>query len=159
MPARRQLIRVSLAAFVAAAAAISGCSMLPPQKPSAAATPNLVALSTQLRGANEVPPVPGMGSGTVDALFDKNTNQLRWRVSYSDLSGPALAAHFHGPALIGANAGVALPWPGPLASPMEGSAILTSAQADELMSGLWYANIHTARYPGGEVRGQMTVRN
>jgi hypothetical protein len=158
MPVRRQLIRVSLAAV--AAATLLGCTMPPPQTPPpVAAAPNLVALSTQLRGANEVPPTPSTGSGTVDALFDKNTNQLRWRVSYSDLSGPALAAHFHGPALIGANAGVAVPWPGPLASPMEGSMTLTSAQADELMSGLWYANIHTARYPGGEVRGQMTVRN
>lgn len=159
MPVRRQLIRVSLAAF--AAATLLGCTTPPPQTPPPmAATPNnLVTLSTRLGGGNEVPPTPSTGSGTVDALFDKNTNLLRWRVSYSDLSGPALAAHFHGPALIGANAGVAVPWPGPLASPMEGSVVLSPSQADELLAGLWYANIHTARYPGGEVRGQMTVRN
>ncbi|MDP1566904.1 MAG: CHRD domain-containing protein, partial [Polaromonas sp.] len=44
-------------------------------------------------------------------------------------------------------------------SPMSGQATLTAAQMADLLGGKWYANIHTARYPGGEIRGQMTVRN
>ena len=63
-----------------------------------------------------------------------------------------------GPAPVGANAGVALPFPGQMRSPMEGSATLTAAQVADLMAGRWYANIHTAANPGGEIRGQMTVR-
>ncbi|MGQ2979031.1 MAG: CHRD domain-containing protein, partial [Polaromonas sp.] len=43
--------------------------------------------------------------------------------------------------------------------PMSGQATLTAAQMADLLAGKWYANIHTARYPGGEIRGQMTVRN
>ncbi|CAM3627964.1 CHRD domain-containing protein [Polaromonas hydrogenivorans] len=156
MTTRRQATRLCLAALaVAATAAITGCGMMP-GKPSSS---NLIALSTQLRAANEVPPNASQGSGSVDAVLNKDSNLLRWKVNFTGLSGPATAAHFHGPAAVGANAGVVLPWPGPVTSPMEGSATLTPAQAADLVAGRWYANIHTAANPGGEVRGQMTVRN
>ncbi|MBC7610003.1 MAG: CHRD domain-containing protein [Polaromonas sp.] len=137
---------------LAGAAMLAGCGMM--GQPS-----NMVALSTQLRGANEVPPKPGDGSGAVDAVFNKDTNLLRWKLNYTGLSGAATAGHFHGPAAIGANSGVALGWAGPVTSPMEGSATLTPAQAADLLAGRWYANVHTAANPGGEIRGQMTVRN
>lgn len=137
-----------------AAVAVTGCGMMSRQPES----PNLVAFTTQLRGANEVPANASPGTGTVDAVFNKDTNLLRWKANFSGLTGPATAAHFHGPAAVGANAGVVLPWKGPITSPLEGSATLTAAQAADLMAGRWYANIHTAAHPGGEVRGQMTVR-
>ena len=153
MLSRRTATRISLAAAAVAVAAITGCSVMDRQS-------NLVPFTTQLRGANEVPANASTGSGQVDAVFDKSTNLFRWKVSYTGLSGPATAGHFHGPAAIGANAGVALGWTNPIRSPLDGSATLTAAQATDLMAGRWYANIHTAAYPAGEVRGQMTmVRN
>ena len=156
MQSRRQVTRISLAAMTlvlaSAVVGISGCGMMSRQS-------NMVAFTTQLRGANEVPPNASTGSGSVDAAFNKDTNLLRWKANFSGLTGPATGAHFHGPAAIGSNAGVVLPWPGPINSPLEGSATLTAAQADDLMAGRWYANVHTAANPGGEVRGQMTVRN
>ncbi len=155
MTTRRQATRLCLAALaVTAAAAMTGCGMMPGQPSS-----NLIALSTQLGGASEVPPNASQGSGSVDAVLNKDSNLLRWKVNFTGLSGPATAAHFHGPAAVGANAGVVLPWPGPVTSPMEGSATLTPAQAADLVAGRWYANIHTAANPGGEIRGQMMVRN
>jgi hypothetical protein len=135
-----------------AVVALAGCGMM--NRPS-----NLVAFTTQLRAANEVPVNASTGTGQVDAVLNKDTNLFRWKVNYSGLTGPATAAHFHGPAAVGANAGVALGWPAPVSSPMEGSATLTPAQVSDLMAGRWYANVHTAANPGGEVRGQMTVRN
>lgn len=153
MTTRRYASRLSLAVIAAAAfATLAGCGMM-------GTASNQVALSTQMRGGNEVPPNASAGGGAVDAMFNKDTNMLRWKVSYSGLTGPATAGHFHGPAAIGANAGVALAWPSPIATPMEGSATLTPAQAADLLAGRWYANIHTAANPGGEIRGQMTVRN
>ncbi|MES2412687.1 MAG: CHRD domain-containing protein [Pseudomonadota bacterium] len=153
MITRRNYARLSLSALaIAGFAALTACGSMSPSS-------NMVALSTQMRGANEVPPKAGNGTGSVDAVFNKETNLLRWKVSYTGLSGPATAGHFHGPADIGANAGVALGWPGAISSPMEGSATLTAAQAADLLAGKWYANIHTAANPPGEIRGQMTVRN
>ena len=137
-----------------ASALLAGCgAMLPANDKS-----HLVTFTTQMRGGNEVPPVTTSANGQVDAVFNTDTNLLRWKLSYMNLSGPARAGHFQGPAAIGANAGVALPFPGLMGSPMEGSATLTAAQAADLVAGRWYANIHTAANPGGEIRGQMTLR-
>ena len=72
------------------------------------------------------------------------------------LSGPATAAHFHGPAEAGKNAGVEVPIPNAGTSPVEGSATLTEAQAADLTGGKLYVNVHTAANPGGEIRGQVT---
>ncbi|HEY4068489.1 MAG TPA: CHRD domain-containing protein [Burkholderiaceae bacterium] len=119
-----------------------------------AAFADSVKLSATLNGAAEVPPNTGVGMGTMAATFDTATNQLSWTLTYSGLTGPATAAHFHGPAAAGANAGVVLPFANPV-SPIEGKATLTPAQAADLMGGKWYTNVHTAAHPGGEIRGQV----
>lgn len=111
-------------------------------------------LKASLSGASEVPPNQSTGTGTVTATFDTATKQLSWKGDYSGLSGPATAAHFHGPAEAGKNAGVAIPIT-PNTSPFSGSATLTDSQASDLLAGRWYVNIHTAANPGGEVRGQL----
>jgi hypothetical protein len=117
-----------------------------------------VTFKAQMSAAQEVPPTQSSAKGEVTATYDTASKKLSWKGTYSDLSGPATAAHFHGPAAAGKNAGVAVPIfaGGAAKSPFEGSATLTDAQAQELMSGQWYANIHTANNKAGEIRGQMT---
>jgi hypothetical protein len=113
-------------------------------------------MKATLDGKTEVPPNASAGTGTADIDYDAASKKLSWKVTYSGLSGPATAAHFHGPAEAGKNAGVAVPIANPNTSPVEGSATLTDAQAADLVAGKYYVNIHTAANPGGEIRGQVT---
>ena len=113
-------------------------------------------LKADLTGAQEVPPVTTQGKGSAEVSFEPASKKLSWTVTYSGLSGPATAAHFHGPAEAGKNAGVAVPIPNQANSPVTGSATLTDAQAADLQAGRYYVNIHTAANPGGEIRGQVT---
>jgi hypothetical protein len=113
-----------------------------------------VKLHADMKGSNEVPPNASPGSGTADATFDTDTKLLTWTVTYSNLTGPVMGAHFHGPVEAGKNAGIVLPFK-TVESPIQGSATLTDNQAADLLAGKWYANVHTAANPGGELRGQM----
>ncbi|MBR0822032.1 CHRD domain-containing protein [Bradyrhizobium liaoningense] len=118
------------------------------------ASAEMVKLQAELKGSSEVPPNTSSGSGKAEATYDTDTKVLTYTVSYAGLSGPALGAHFHGPSEPGKNAGIALPFKS-AQSPIEGTATLTETQAADLLAGKWYANIHTAANPGGELRGQM----
>jgi hypothetical protein len=109
-----------------------------------------------LDGKSEVPATTSSGTGTADIDYDPASKKLTWKLTYSGLSGPATAAHFHGPAEPGKNAGVAVAIPNATSSPVEGSATLTDAQAADLEAGKYYVNVHTAGNPGGEIRGQVT---
>ena len=120
--------------------------------PSMAASINMKA---DLKGASEVPPIDSKGTGSVTATFDTASKKLSWKGTVSGLSGPATAAHFHA-GEAGKNGGVAVPITGADKGAFEGSATLTDAQAEELMGGKWYVNVHTAANKGGEVRGQVT---
>ncbi|MGH7048433.1 MAG: CHRD domain-containing protein [Stellaceae bacterium] len=109
-----------------------------------------------LNSASEVPPTTSTGTGTATANLNTATRRLSWEVTYAGLSGPAKAAHIHGPAAPGKNAPVAVAFTGSLVSPIKGSKVLTAAEVKSLEAGTDYVNIHTAKDPGGEIRGQLT---
>lgn len=118
-----------------------------------AATINFKA---DLRAASEVPSKDSAGTGTLTGTLDTNTDEFKYHVEFSGLTGPILAAHFHGPAEAGANAKPQIPVEGsPITSPIEGTATLTPGQAQDLEDGKWYFNLHTEANPGGEIRGQI----
>lgn len=144
--ALRSVLLTTVLAF-----AVAGCGVLQPDA-------HVAAFSTQMTGLNQVPPVNTQATGRVDAVLDKNTRLFRWKLSFAGLSGTATAGHFHGPAAIGTNAGITLPFKGTVQSPLQGQATLTPAQAADLLAGKWYVSIHTTAHPNGEIRGQMILR-
>jgi hypothetical protein len=141
--------RIALAAALATGAlVVAGCGMM---GSSGGMMDNTMTIA--MTGANEVPPNATTGTGTAKVNLDGNV--LKWTVTYSGTTGPVTAGHFHGPAAPGKNAGVVVPFPGPISSPITGTATLTEAQVADLKAGLWYVNLHTAANPGGEIRGQV----
>jgi subtilisin family serine protease len=104
-----------------------------------------------LDGSQEVPPTPSNATGTGVFTYNLLTNELTWNIAH-DVAAPT-AAHIHSGA-VGVN--------GPIEvgldhtqNPMVGSVILTGVQQGYLVNQLLYVNIHTAAYPGGEIRGQI----
>jgi hypothetical protein len=114
-------------------------------------------LKSDLKASSEVPAKDSAGIGSLTGTFDTDTSEFKYHVEFSGLTGPVVAAHFHGPAAEGANAKPQLPIKtNPLSSPIEGKATLTPEQAKDLADGKWYFNLHTSANPGGEIRGQVT---
>lgn len=116
------------------------------------ASAEVIAYKAQLAGASEVPPNNSAGTGTAQVNVDTEKKEVSWTITFSGLSGDATAAHFHGPAAVGENAGPVVDISGKIES---GSAPLTDAQLADLEAGRLYINIHTAQFPDGEIRGQV----
>lgn len=151
MSNRSFILRTALAAG-ALLLALGGCALVRPSQ-------KVEIFEAGLSAAQEVPPTASSGSGQAEVQLDTLTQVMKWKVNYTGLTGPVTGGHIHGPAGPGQNAGIAIPFGGNLnASPIQGEVRLTPQQTDQLMSGQWYVNLHTAANPGGEIRGQLRVR-
>jgi hypothetical protein len=92
---------------------------------SIAAHAATVTLKADLKGSTEVPATDSTGTGTLTGTLNTETNEFKYHVEFSGLSGPVVAAHFHGPAEAGTNAKPQIPIKtSPIASPIDGSATL-----------------------------------
>lgn len=159
--------RAWLGAALAGVAWLAGCSgapprpapvpggMAPPIRTEPQRQPELVAFRARLDGRQTVPASGSDAQGELVAVFNRQSGLLRWKISFSGLSGPVTAAHFHSPAMEGEVARAVLPVGRRLTSPYEGRAVLTPAQRANLLAGQWYVNLATAIHPGGEIRGQL----
>jgi hypothetical protein len=115
-----------------------------------------ITFKADLKASSEVPAKDSAGTGILTAKLDTETHELTYHIEFSGLTGPVLAAHFHGPAAAGTNARPQIPIKvSPIASPIDGTAILTQEQEKDLEDGKWYFNLHTSANAGGEIRGQI----
>ncbi|WP_138484197.1 CHRD domain-containing protein [Dyadobacter bucti] len=121
-------------------------------------------VSTTLSGANEVPANASTATGSVDGLLDQESRILSLNIMYSDsaasdsTSGDSTftptAWHIHkGPA--DSTGAVVINFGTTFTSPFAFKDTLTEAQVADLKAGLYYVNIHSAKYPNGEIRGQL----
>ena len=120
----------------------------------------VIPIQATLTGAGEVPPNNSSARGLMQGTFDTDTNTLNWTVSYSGVSTPVIGAHFHGPvSYLGLtpeeNAPIQVGTPGSLASPFHGVAQISPEQAKDLKDGRWYFNLHSKKFPDGELRGPV----
>src|SRR5580693_3124531 len=89
---------------------------------AAPASAAVVRYAANLSGAAETPPNTTTGTGAASVVLDTAAMTVSWTLTYGGLTGPATAAHFHGPATVGKAAGVEVPITGNLTSPISGSA-------------------------------------
>ncbi|MEO5324036.1 CHRD domain-containing protein [Mesorhizobium sp. CC13] len=111
-----------------------------------------VTFKADLTAASEVPPNDSSGKGMAEVTVDTATKKLAWTITSGGLSGDATAAHFHGPAAAGENAGPVVDISASMAS---GTADISDQHLADLQAGKWYLNIHTEKFPDGEIRGQV----
>jgi hypothetical protein len=135
-------------------------------RPSAdtAVSPGTYTLKATLTSSATVPKAKraagakGAFTGTL-TVGDAGNTTLKWRLSYSKLTGPALAAHIH----LGAKsqAGrIAVPLCAPCKPGQRGtySKKIRAASLAAITTGKAYVNVHTKTNPNGEIRGQLTAK-
>jgi hypothetical protein len=113
-------------------------------------------LTAGLGGANNVPPNSSAGNGIVRLSVNPTTGEINGQWTISDLTN-ITAAHIH-QAAAGANGPIVLPFSG---TPSNGGTFTTSntdmTVANNILANPngFYTNVHTATFPGGEIRGQL----
>ena len=121
-----------------------------------AASAATVKFHATLSPAAEGPPTKSTGSGEANVSLDTATHEISYDVTFKGFSSAVTAAHIHGPAEIGKNAGVVVPLGAAPTSPIHGTAKLTPEQEQQLTAGMYYVNIHSKNNPSGAIRGQLT---
>lgn len=126
-----------------------------------------------LTGAQEVPANSSTALGSMDVFYSKETRTLTYNVFWSGLTDSVMLMHIHGLAPAGFNAGVVQNivtasngiYPqktsgkytylksGTLSGSLLADGVAVKEQ--DLLNGMYYLNIHTTVYPGGEIRGQI----
>ena len=135
-----------------------------------------------LTGYEEVPAISTEGNGTFRARIDRRDHVILYRLSYSDLEGDVTQAHIHlGQRAV--NGGISAflcsnlpdpppdtpacpPSPGTVEGTIEPADVIGPAAqgiepgafdelVDAIRAGVTYANVHSRKWPGGEIRGQL----
>jgi hypothetical protein len=147
--------RVLIAALCLALVALSwaGFGRVP-------ATQAASTFTAVLNGAQQVPPNASPGTGTATVVLSSDQTTITVNVSFSGLTAPTTASHIH-QAAAGTNGPVVIPFPtfptGVTSGTFAGTFPITPALVSALEAGNLYVNIHTPNFPGGEIRGQLSL--
>lgn len=125
-----------------------------PADPSLTGPP--ILFEARLSADAQTAPTDSPGIGLAQFSLERSTLKLTWQVTFTGLTTAPTAVHIHGPARLGDDAppviDIAAASP---TSPLKGSAVLTEIQLELFLKGRVYVNIHSAKFPKGEIRGQI----
>ena len=127
---------------------------------SAAPQADTYKLTSTMKARAEVPRPTGVPAGANGHFTGKAVElandraRLTWLLTFSKLSGRALAAHIH-MGKVGKAGNVMVPLCGPCRNGQRGRATITHAQLRVIERGRAYVNVHTAKNAAGEIRGQV----
>ena len=115
-----------------------------------------------MSSSQETPLFTSTASGSIDANYNRLTETLTYKLTFTGLSGNATAAHIHGLGEAGVSAGVLqtfTPFPAATSGSYSGTLLIDGVKFTEefLLAGRYYMNIHTALKPAGEIRGQLIL--
>jgi hypothetical protein len=122
-------------------------------------TPTVTKWKATLSTGAEVPRPKGTrpgagGSFTVTVTEADGTYTVAYKLTFRNLTGKAVGAHVHrGKA--GKTGPVLIALCGPCSSGRTGKTTVGAAVATAMSTGRAYVNVHTAKNPAGEVRGQV----
>ena len=110
-------------------------------------------------GAQEVPANNSAGKGTCTIVLNAAQTQITVNCTFTGLATNLAAAHIHGNAAPGVNAGILFGFTG-LPTATSGSIgplnfAVTAQQVADMRAHLHYVNLHSTSLPGGEIRGQI----
>jgi len=130
----------------------SSCS-----KSSTSEEDTAVTYTATLNGGSEVPVNASMATGTATFTYNTVTYILSGTVTFSGMT--PTGAHIHKGA-VGVAGGVIFPLGStPFTSPISYTSVaLDATQRADLMAGMYYINIHSTAFPGGEIRGQLVKK-
>lgn len=112
-----------------------------------------MVFEAELMGSNEVPPVESGAYGLATIILNEAQTQASYTVIFAGLEGGAqTGAHFH---MAPADENGPVVFPLDLGSPVAGTWDISPEDAQALIDGNIYVNIHTEGFPAGEIRGQM----
>jgi hypothetical protein len=114
-------------------------------------------LKATLNAGQEVPKQTVKVTGATGTFTATMTaaGKIAWKLTYKGTSGPVMAAHIH-IGKVGTPGPVAVALCGPCHSGQTGTGQATAAQVKAILSHRAYVNLHTAKNPNGEIRGQIT---
>lgn len=140
---RRLFPRFFAGIVIVASAALAGCAMWD----------RMMGERVELSGKNEVPPVQTDASGTAYVNV-KDDCAVSGRLEVSNMKPTAAHIHTGGPNENGPVA-VGFERVSDTEFRLPDGAKLNAAQCRAYKAGRTYVNVHSARHPGGEVRGQI----
>lgn len=101
-------------------------------------------------------PTESPGVGRVDFVLERDTLKLSWTMSFKDLTSEPVGLHIHGPVPAEGDAPALFDLAmDPIRSPLMGEKVLTLGEVAFFVQHLVFVNLHTSKYPLGELRGPI----